>query len=177
MERLKRKLELVILTLSLVFSLGSISVFATDIAFEKEGTEPEVVMETDQITDFPVPASVTSLMAFAGDGIRNKDSEHTFTLSKTKKIKVSHSTSKWVDKGDLTNSQCKMTISLLKKGSLGGYNDTGDKFSLVGVGGKQVIYTKAAGTYRLHFKVSVTKQGGSQYYPGANINGNVVTDF
>lgn len=142
----KRKLELIALVLVLFFALSTVSAFAA-----------------------------TTLMTYNGTEIRNKDSVNTFSLSGTTTITLNHKTTAWTGKGDLSNNECKITINLLKKGTIG-YSDTGDSVTYVGVNSssyKTKSWTKASGTYRLHFKTGVTREMGSYYYPGADINGNI----
>lgn len=134
-----------------------------------------VVVIVFALSTISVFAASTTLMTYDGTEIRNKQSVSTFKLSGTSKITLNHKTTKWTGKGDLANNECKITINLLKKGSIG-YSETGDVVTYIGLNStsyKTKSWTKGSGTYRLHFKTGTTRTNGSYYYPGADIKGNI----
>ena len=118
-----------------------------------------------------VAFAASNLMTYNGTGIRQKASVHSFTLSKSTTFTVKHNTTGVTYIGTNSPSQYTLYIHLQKKNGLQ-YTNTGDSFSLKGIGSKNKTWTKAAGTYRLYFQSPYPGEG--QVWAGFNINGKVV---
>lgn len=94
-------------------------------------------------------AGSTTLITYAGSGIRSKKSVQNFELTESTKITVHHQQE--VNPAYLPRENyCSMRVSLQKKGTLF-YSDTGDEFTLYGSNSTTKSWTKAKGTYRLWF--------------------------
>lgn len=114
-------------------------------------------------------AASTTLMSYNGIGIRDKDSVEKFTLGKSTTIHLEHETTAVEYNGPNEDSACELKVSLMKKNTLS-YTETGDEIKTTGIQSKTATWTKAAGTYRLHF---ATKMKTETWWPGATINGRI----
>lgn len=113
--------------------------------------------------------AATNLMTYNGRGIRDKDSVETFVLSQSTTITLEHSTTGVTDNGTQPNEKCQLLVSLMKKGTFS-YAETGDEIRTTGIESKSATWTKAKGTYKLHF---ATKMLTETWWPGANIEGRI----
>lgn len=115
--------------------------------------------------------AATNLMEYNGTGIRQKSSVNSFTLNKKTTFTVKHNTTGVTYIGKNSPSKYTLNIYLQKKSGLQ-YSNTGDSFSLKGVGSKNKKWTKNKGTYRLYFQSPYPGEG--KIWAGFNINGKIV---
>ncbi|HHW94751.1 MAG TPA: hypothetical protein GX736_02335 [Mogibacterium sp.] len=114
--------------------------------------------------------AVTTIMTYNGEGIRQKPSVNSFSLSKTTSITVKHNTTAVRYIGTTSPDNYKLIIYLQRKNGLS-YSYTGDSFSLKGIGSKSKTWNKGSGRYRLFFQSPYPGEG--QIWAGFDINGKV----